>query len=85
MRHFLRNTYGMAGQYWPHVSPSDPNMIAYTPDRACAEGDRQIKTTMGKFLRKFLLVVNDDVIAQLEASEHQDAQATARWMKRVLS
>lgn len=69
---FLRNECGMAGQYWPHVSVEDPNMVAYTPDRACAVGDRQIKTTIGKFLRKFLLVVNDDVIGRLEAEHRAD-------------
>ena len=69
---YLRSSYGMAGQYFPHVSPSDPQMIAYTPDRACAEGDRQIKTTMGKFLRKFLLVVTDKEIARLEAEHRSD-------------
>jgi hypothetical protein len=72
----LRNSYGMAGQYFPHVSPSDHTMIAYTPDRACAEADRQIKTTIGKFLRKFLLVVTDKEIARLEAAHKADMDPT---------
>lgn len=59
---------GLAGQYFPHVSKEDPAMVAFTPDRAMAVADRKVRTTMGKLLRKFLVLASDETIAQLEAS-----------------
>lgn len=62
---WLRNN--IAKQHFPHVSHEDPSMVAYTPDRQSGINDRQVRTTMGKLLRKFLLVVPDAEIARLEA------------------
>lgn len=59
---------GLAGQHFPHISKEDPTMVAFTPDRAMAVADRKVRTTMGKLLRKFLVLASDETIAQLEAS-----------------
>lgn len=69
---WMRSTYGMAGQYFPHVSKDDPTMVAYTPDRQAGLKDVQVRTTMGKLLRKFLLVVPDTEISRLEAQHRAE-------------
>lgn len=67
---WLRSTFAGVGQYFPHVSKDDPTMVAYTPDRTAALADKQVRTSMGKLLRKFLIVVSDTEIARLE-SQHR--------------
>ena len=72
----LRGQYAGFGQYFPHISKDDPSMVAYTPDRQCGEADRQVRTTIGKFLRKFLLVVSDKEIARLEQMHRAEMDPT---------
>lgn len=52
-----------------HTSVEDPNFIAYTPDNSFGESDRQLKTTLGKFLHKVYPVYPDQVIQTIVA-EH---------------
>lgn len=73
---WLRTAGGMAGQYFPHVSAEDPTMIAFTPDAQNGKNDKQVRTTMGKFLRKYLIVVTDKVIADLEATHRAELDDT---------
>lgn len=64
---WLRSYDGMAGHYFPHVSKTDPNMVAFTPDHTAGINDRQVKTSVGKLLRRFLPLLNDEQVAALEA------------------
>ena len=69
------------------------HQLALEPPGAAAEQTKHIVTFRMKIERmetKLKLSQNRDledrqrVIARLEASDAQDSQATARWMKRVL-
>ncbi len=62
----IRTVKGMAGQYFPHVSPADPTMVAYTPDRPMAIADRQVRTTPGKLIRKFFPYISDNEVSSFE-------------------
>lgn len=68
--------YTYISQYWPHVSKDDPTMIAYTPDKACAHADRQIRTTIGKFLRKVAILMPDKEIAKIEHRHKSELDPT---------
>jgi hypothetical protein len=37
---------------WPHVSLSDPSRVAYTRDNKSGETDRQVVTSLGKYIRE---------------------------------
>lgn len=68
--------YTYISQYWPHVSKDDPTLIAYTPDKACAHADRQIRTTIGKFLRKVAILMSDKEIARIEHRHKSELDPT---------
>mgnify|MGYP003525725031 CR=1 FL=1 len=63
---FINN---MTPQYALHVSKEDPNYIAYTPDKASGEADRQLKTSLGKFLAKYYPHL-DDVYIAAKVADH---------------
>ena len=52
-------------QFALHVSKEDPTLVAYTPDRASGEADRQVRTTLGKFLAKYYPHLDDNTIRHL--------------------
>lgn len=56
----------------PHVSHIDPAQIAYTPSCADGEADRQVRTTLGKFLKKHMITMTDEEIQALDASHRAD-------------
>ena len=58
---------GQYPQFALHVSKEDPQAVAYTPDKVSGEADRQLKTTLGRFLTKYYPHVADTVIAQVVA------------------
>lgn len=68
----LRGAQGLAGHYWPHISKSDPTMVAFTPDHTAGVNDRQVKTTIGKVLRRFLPLLSDEQVALLEAQHRAE-------------
>lgn len=68
----LRGSQGLAGHYWPHISKSDPTMVAFTPDHTAGVNDRQVKTTIGKVLRRFLPLLSDEQVALLEAQHRAE-------------
>jgi hypothetical protein len=51
-------------------------MVAYTPDRQAALADKKVRTSMGKFLRKHLIVVTDAEIARLELQHRAEMDTT---------
>ena len=52
---------------WPHKSESDPNRLAYTRDERGGEQDRQVITTIGKYLRRHFSHASDDMIRDIVA------------------
>lgn len=54
-------------QYALHVSKQDPLFVAYTPDKAFGESDRQLKTSIGKFITKYYPHLKDEVVQALVA------------------
>lgn len=69
---YLRGVQGLAGHYWPHISKSDPAMVAFTPDHTAGVNDRQVKTTIGKVLRRFLPLLSDEQVSLLEAQHRAE-------------
>ena len=54
---------------WPHKAETDPNRLAYTRDERSGEQDRQVVTTIGKYLRRHFSHAPDDMIRDIVA-EH---------------
>lgn len=52
---------------WPHKSSTDPNRLAYTRDERAGEADRQVVTTIGKYLTRHFVGVPDNVIRDIVA------------------
>jgi hypothetical protein len=52
---------------WPHRSESDPNRLAYTRDERSGEADRQVVTTIGKYLHRHFSYAPDDMIRDIVA------------------
>lgn len=63
---------GWAAQYAVHVSRTDNTMVAYTPSVEAGEADKQVTTTMGKFLRKVFLQMSDAEIQELEQAHRAE-------------
>jgi len=57
---------------WPHRSESDPNRIAYTPNEKYGEADRQVITTIGKYLTRHFTDVPDHEIRDVVARHTYD-------------
>lgn len=58
------------GQYAVHISKEDQSMVAYTPSTEDGMRDKQVRTTLGRFLRKYYLNLRDSEIQDLE-QEHK--------------
>lgn len=54
-------------QYALHISKLDPEYVAYTPDKVFGESDRQLKTSLGKFVAKYYPHLKDEVVQGLVA------------------
>ena len=52
---------------WPHKSVSDPNRLAYTRDERAGEADRQVITTIGKYLTRHFSHAPDNLIRDIVA------------------
>lgn len=52
---------------WPHKSETDPNRLAYTRDERAGEADRQVVTSLGKYLARHFSAVPDHVIRDIVA------------------
>ena len=52
-----------------HISVEDKTMVAFTPDKASGEADRQLKMSPGRFFSRMLPVASDNYIQKL-VSEH---------------
>lgn len=58
----------------PHCARdgTDPSMIAFTPDPEAGAADKQLRTTLSKFVRKFCPSLPDHVLRDIEASHRAD-------------
>lgn len=52
-----------------HISVEDRTMVAFTPDKASGEADRQLKMSPGRFFSRMLPIASDSYIQKL-VSEH---------------
>lgn len=68
IRPILPNNWQQLLLEWPHVSETDANRLAYTPDEAKGIADRQVVTTIGKYLtRHFAGILSDHEIRDVVA------------------
>lgn len=56
-------------QFALHIAEEEPTMIAYTPDQAYGMADRQVRTSLARFVVKYYSHLSDDKIRDLQ-SEH---------------
>lgn len=59
-----------------HISKEDPTLVAYTPDRASGEADRQVRTSLGKFLVKYYPHLEDNTIRKLQEEHLAELDST---------
>lgn len=52
---------------WPHISETDPNRLAYTRDNRSGHENRQVITTVGKYLTRHFPDMPDHAIRDLAA------------------
>lgn len=73
----LRN--GFLYQYFPHISKDDPTMVAYTPSYESAVVDKQVKSTLGRFLRKHAFFLDDNAIQALDAAHRAELTVEIKY------
>lgn len=59
--------WGLLLLEWPHRAESDPNRLAYTRDERSGEQNRQVLTSIGKYLTRHFEGVPDNVIRDIVA------------------
>lgn len=59
---------------WPHRSETDPNRLAYTRDERSGEANRQVITTIGKYLHRHFSHAPDDMIRDIVAEHSYDGR-----------
>jgi len=52
---------------WPHIADDDCTKIAYTRDEKAGESDRQVMTSVGKYLRRHFPSMSDHVLRDIVA------------------
>jgi hypothetical protein len=63
---------------WPHQSETDANRLAYTPNERYGEADRQVITTIGKYLNR-AFDLPDHVIRDIVA-RHTSGDCTFKFL-----
>jgi len=66
------NSMNATFPYAVHVSTVDPTKIAYTLSEQDGIADRQLSTTIGKFLKKHLIVLSDEEVQMVDAAHRAD-------------
>lgn len=73
---------------WPHESTSDSTRLAYTRDERSGEADRQVVTSIGKYLRAHFTMLPDhalrDLVALHSNSEMKFVHTTAEMLYHLL-
>lgn len=67
-----------------HIAKGDDALVAYTATTEDGQRDRQVRTTMGRFLRKHCITLSDASIQQMEQDHYAEVkglflQATTRY------
>jgi hypothetical protein len=52
---------------WPHIADDDKRQIAYTRDERAGEADRQVMTSIGKYLKRHFPSMSDHVLRDITA------------------
>ena len=69
---------------WPHVSDTDPSRLAYTRDERAGEADRQVVTTIGKYITRHFptLAAHQvrDITALFAADQCKEVHTTAEMI-----
>lgn len=60
-------------QVFAHISLEDRTMVAFTPDKASGEADRQLKMSPGRFFSRMLPIATDSYIQKLVAEHMAEA------------
>lgn len=73
---------------WPHESTGDSTRLAYTRDERSGEADRQVVTSLGKYLRAHFTMLPDhalrDLVALHSNSEMKFVHTTAEMLYHLL-
>lgn len=59
---------------YPHIAESDPTRLAYTRDERAGEADRQVTTTVGKYLTRHFPMLADHIIRDIVARTTTQSQ-----------
>lgn len=60
------------GHHYVHISKDDPSLIAFTPDSDAGAADKQVRMSLGRYLRRFITGLTDQQIQTLEAAHRAD-------------
>lgn len=55
---------------WPHVSETDPSRLAYSRDERALAEDRQVITTLGKYIKRHWSAMPDHMIRDYAMAAH---------------
>lgn len=61
----LANLLSLNPHHFVHLSKDEPMYVAYTPDANYGKQDRQVKTTLGRYLKKFHKSLSDSDVRRL--------------------
>ena len=67
LRHARPNDWHQLVLEHPHISTTDRTKIAYTRDDRSGDADRQVTTTIGKYLARHFPTLKDNVIRDISA------------------
>ena len=70
-----------ANQHFVHISKEDRTMIAYTPDAQAGERDKQVRTSLGKYLTKYFPVLTDHYIQDIVADHASDLSTDVEYIQ----
>lgn len=64
-----------------HISREDPKMVAYTPDASSGVADRQVKTTLGRYLAKYHTRMPESIAKQVVHDHLAEADPTIEYLQ----
>lgn len=73
--------YITEGRFSLHVSQNNRNLVAYTPGKDFGERDKQLPTSLGKFLAKYIPELEDHEIGDIVAEHEAELNPDIRWLE----
>lgn len=58
--------------HYVHISTEDDSLIAFTPDEQSGVADKQVRMTLGRYLKKYIVGISDAQVQALEAAHRAD-------------